>query len=167
MRTNPPGQRGRARTPRHVRGLSCARRLPGTLDLTTRLDAHKVPHMWNASRPANAIRHPGSLLAIRSVAVPNVSLTASVSRAFLLPLRSASSASHGGIPVALSTARWARLAMGANRNTRNVGRASLVHAAVRHRGFRVVRSNLPVNADACGRAAMHLGCRARAGYRAR
>jgi hypothetical protein len=28
-------------------------------------------------------------------------------------------------------------------------------------------SNPPVNADACGRAAMHAGCRARAGYRAR
>jgi len=27
--------------------------------------------------------------------------------------------------------------------------------------------NPPVNADACGRAAMHVGCRARAGYRAR
>jgi hypothetical protein len=29
------------------------------------------------------------------------------------------------------------------------------------------RSNPPVNADACGRAAMHTGCRARAGYRER
>jgi hypothetical protein len=31
----------------------------------------------------------------------------------------------------------------------------------------VVPPNPPVNADACGRAAMHPGCRARAGYRAR
>jgi hypothetical protein len=30
-----------------------------------------------------------------------------------------------------------------------------------------MRPNPPVNADACGRAAMRLGCRARAGYRAR
>jgi hypothetical protein len=30
-----------------------------------------------------------------------------------------------------------------------------------------LQANPPVNADACGRAAMHLGCRARAGYRAR
>jgi len=30
-----------------------------------------------------------------------------------------------------------------------------------------MRSNLPVNADARGRAAIHPRCRARAGYRAR
>jgi hypothetical protein len=30
-----------------------------------------------------------------------------------------------------------------------------------------VLSNPPVNPDACGRAAMHPACRARAGYRAR
>ena len=30
-----------------------------------------------------------------------------------------------------------------------------------------VLSNPPVNADACGRTATHVGCRARAGYRAR
>jgi hypothetical protein len=146
---------------------AAARGWPRTLDLTTRLDAHKVPQMWNASRAANAIRHPGPVLAIRSVAMPNVSLTASVSCAFLLPLWSASSGSHGGIPVALSSARRRRLAMGANRATRHVGRGSLVHGAVRHGGCRVVRSNPPVNADARGRAAICLRRRARAGYRAR
>lgn len=35
------------------------------------------------------------------------------------------------------------------------------------RSSTTVTSNPPVNTDACGRAAMHVGCRARAGYRAR
>ena len=37
----------------------------------------------------------------------------------------------------------------------------------RNRRGQAMRSNPPVNADACGRAAMHIGRRARAGYRER
>jgi hypothetical protein len=57
--------------------------------------------------------------------------------------------------------------MGANRHSSAVGRGPLAFGSVRNGGRRAVRSNPPVNADACGHAAMHLGCRARAGYRAR
>ena len=57
--------------------------------------------------------------------------------------------------------------MGADGLTRNVGRGSLVHGTVCYGGCCVVKSNLPVNADARGRAAICARSRARAGYRAR